>query len=120
MNNFVILASYRDLIEAEIVKGHLEAEGIQCVLTDDNTVAVNPFYSNAVGGVKLKVFQEDYDKAIAIIGTAKDVPVDEDDVLTSRLMTPLQSTKGILIFIAVILVAALLLYAVYIKIMKTL
>jgi hypothetical protein len=119
MNKFVILATYRDLIEAEIVKGHLESEGIQCVLEDNNTVAANPLYSNAIGGVKLKVWPEDYDKALSIIGPVKDRTANEADDLSEQLTAPVKSSKGILIFALSVIVPALLLYVLYIKIMKT-
>jgi hypothetical protein len=119
MNKFVILATYRDLIEAEIVKGHLESEGIQCVLEDNNTVAANPLYSNAIGGVKLKVWPEDYDKALSIIGQSKDTTTGDADALSGQLSAPVKSSKGILIFVATILIAVAFLYLIYIKVMKS-
>jgi hypothetical protein len=117
MNKLVTLSTYRDLIEAEIVKGRLESEGIQCALVDDIMVSVNPLYSNAIGGVKLKVFEEDYDKALEIIAGEKDTS-DADDILSEPDEIPLQSPKGIVIFIAGVIIGATLLYVVYIKTMK--
>ena len=63
----VTIASYPQPIEAHIAKGRLEAEGILCFLADENIVSVHPFYSNAVGGVKLKVREEEAEKAYTIL-----------------------------------------------------
>jgi hypothetical protein len=42
-------------ITCHIIKGRLETEGITCYIYDENLVWVHPFYSVAIGGVKLKV-----------------------------------------------------------------
>jgi predicted RNA-binding Zn-ribbon protein involved in translation (DUF1610 family) len=63
----VTVASFPQPIEAHIAKGRLEAEGILCFLGDENIVSVHPFYSNAVGGVKLKVREEEAEQALAIL-----------------------------------------------------
>jgi hypothetical protein len=54
-------------IDAHILKNMLEGEGIECILFDDNIVSINPLYSNAVGGIKLKIQEEDKDKAMNIL-----------------------------------------------------
>jgi hypothetical protein len=53
--------------EAPIVKGKLESEGIPCFLKDELTAQVAPFYSNAIGGVKLQVIESDVPQAIEIL-----------------------------------------------------
>ena len=53
--------------EAYILKGKLQSAGIQAFVADANTVGVNWFYSNAIGGVKVQVKEEDAVKALAII-----------------------------------------------------
>ncbi len=50
----------------------LENENIQCLLDGENTVAVNPFLSNAIGGVKLQVAQDDAEKALKIVNDVMD------------------------------------------------
>ncbi|TPE43537.1 putative signal transducing protein [Pontibacter mangrovi] len=64
---FVTIATFNDLTEAHILKGRLEAEGILCFLGDEHIVGVQPFYSVAVGGVKLKVTEADVMEAKAIL-----------------------------------------------------
>lgn len=64
-----------------IIKGRLESEGIQCFLKDELTVQAYNLYSNAVGGVKLQVLEEDVEKArgiLAELGYIKDEPVQID------------------------------------------
>lgn len=63
----ITVATYTQPIQAHIAKGRLEAEGILCFLGDENIVSVHPFYSNAVGGVKLKVREEEAEQAFAIL-----------------------------------------------------
>ena len=65
--DFIMLRRYRDLPEAVIVKSILDAESIDCVLSDENLVRMDWFLSNLVGGVKLWVRQEDAEKAKEII-----------------------------------------------------
>jgi hypothetical protein len=50
-----------------MAKGFLESEGIETMILDEMTVQVQNFYSNAVGGVKILVQQEDYDDGIAAL-----------------------------------------------------
>jgi hypothetical protein len=67
-HRLVTIASFNQPTEAHILKGRLEAEGIPCFLGDENIVAAQPFYSVAVGGVKLKVTEDDAEEARAILG----------------------------------------------------
>lgn len=55
----VTVGQYRDLPEGLVARAVLEEAGIQCFLTDENTVSINWGLSNAVGGIKLQVAPED-------------------------------------------------------------
>lgn len=59
-DSFVVVADFEYSSEAQISKGQLESEGIEVQLQDEFTVDTDPFASNAIGGVKLKVKQSDY------------------------------------------------------------
>lgn len=63
----ITIAAFNDVTEAHILKGRLEAEGILCFLGDEHIVGAQPFYSVAVGGVKLKVTEKDEEEARAIL-----------------------------------------------------
>jgi hypothetical protein len=54
--SMVCVASYRDLAPACMARAALESQGFSVVLHDEHTVAVNWLYSQAIGGVKLMVF----------------------------------------------------------------
>jgi len=59
----VMIRRYRDLPEASIAKSVLDSAGVESFLVDDNTVRLDWFYSNLIGGIKLLVREEDADTA---------------------------------------------------------
>ena len=59
----VLLRRFRDIPEALLAKGRLEASGIECFLADENMVRMDWFISNFLGGVKLLVQPEDFSEA---------------------------------------------------------
>ncbi len=61
------IATFNEATEAHILKGRLEAEGILCFLGDEHIIGAQPFYSAAVGGVKLRVTEQDVKEAKAIL-----------------------------------------------------
>lgn len=63
----VIVASFRDLPEALLAKGSLDSAGIKCALLDDNTIRMDWFWSNLLGGVKVCVEALDADSAADIL-----------------------------------------------------
>lgn len=46
-------------IEAHLWKAKLESEGVLCFLFDENIVSTHPLYANALGGIKLKIREQD-------------------------------------------------------------
>ncbi|MFK7832921.1 MAG: DUF2007 domain-containing protein [Winogradskyella sp.] len=64
---FVTIARYQYSSEAQIVKGRLEADGIEVFLRDNITIDTDPLVSNAIGGVKLKVLAKDEKEARHIL-----------------------------------------------------
>jgi hypothetical protein len=63
----ITVARFRDLIEAQLAKGKLEAAGIRTFLANENIVSLDWFYSNAVGGLHLQVQEGDVGDATAIL-----------------------------------------------------
>lgn len=55
----VIVGRYRDLPAASLAKSILDSAGIESFFADDNVIRMDWFYSNAVGGIKLFVRDED-------------------------------------------------------------
>ena len=75
---FVTVARFQYSSEAQIVKGRLEADGIEVFLRDNITIDTDPLVSNAIGGVKLKVRAEDEKEAKKILRSIKVYAVDDD------------------------------------------
>jgi hypothetical protein len=67
MNTFVTVFTAYYPHELAVIRGRLESEGIDCFVKDEMIAQINPFYSNAVGGVKLQVKESDVELALEII-----------------------------------------------------
>jgi hypothetical protein len=65
--NLVIIRKFRDLPEALVAKGIVDSAGIECFLFDDNTVRMDWFWSNLLGGIKLLVDAENVEAANEIL-----------------------------------------------------
>ena len=61
--NFKTLAVFEYSTGAQITKSKLESEGIEVILTDAITIDADPLLSQAIGGVKLQVHIDDFNKA---------------------------------------------------------
>lgn len=59
----VLLKRFEKVIDAEMARSFLQTHGIESFLRDEHTISIQPFYSNALGGVKLYVGEEDYEWA---------------------------------------------------------
>ncbi len=49
-------------MEANIIRAKLEDSGFACFLADENVATINPLYNQAIGGVKLIVFERDVEE----------------------------------------------------------
>jgi predicted RNA-binding Zn-ribbon protein involved in translation (DUF1610 family) len=63
-----LLARFDSIGEAESARSALEAVGIEAVLADENLVAINWLYANAVGSIKLLVHEEDREQSLSVLG----------------------------------------------------
>jgi hypothetical protein len=66
-DELITLWRYRDLSKALVVQSKLDAEGFVSFLADENVLRLNWFWSNAFGGVRLCVRQEDREAALAVL-----------------------------------------------------
>lgn len=60
---FVTVASFDNYIEANIILGKLQNEGLDAFLRDEYTVTIDPILTNAIGGIKLTVMEKDVQEA---------------------------------------------------------
>jgi hypothetical protein len=72
--DFVILHSFNNYMDAHLLMGRLESEDIKCWLQDENMVTVFPVLTNAVGGIKLFVNKQDFDRASKILREVENNP----------------------------------------------
>jgi DNA-directed RNA polymerase subunit RPC12/RpoP len=61
--DFILLQSFTNYIDAHIIFGRLQEEGINCWLKDENLATINPILTNATGGIKLMVAEDQFEKA---------------------------------------------------------
>ncbi len=67
MDNFVVVATFTYPHEYAVLKMLLEQDGIRYVFENETMVHVSPFYSYAVGGIRLKVHRNDVASARALM-----------------------------------------------------
>lgn len=67
MREFVTLMNLTYPADVIAPKGKLESEGIEVFVKDELTVQVHNFYSNAIGGIRLQVPAEDFERAKTIL-----------------------------------------------------
>jgi len=67
--DLVVARAFTTLPEAHLARSVLDAVGIPSFLADENIIAADWLYSNAVGGVKLLVPSDLVDEAVAVLDT---------------------------------------------------
>jgi hypothetical protein len=67
MKDFVLIATFTYPHEYVVLKTILFEEGIRFTFENETMVAITPFYSNALGGIRLKVHRDDATATIDII-----------------------------------------------------
>ncbi len=72
LSKLVNLRQYMTLPEALLAKSILDSAGIESFLGDQNIIRMDWFLSNALGGVKLRVREEDVEAATALLNQSWD------------------------------------------------
>jgi hypothetical protein len=83
---FVTVATAPDLAAANILRGALEGETIECFIPDEQVAGAMWHLSGAIGGVRLQVRAADEARAREVLeslGADSADPVDSDDVSSS-------------------------------------
>ncbi|MBI2729899.1 MAG: DUF2007 domain-containing protein [Sphingobacteriales bacterium] len=68
---FVQIRSFDNYMEANLVLGMLQEQGINCHLKDENTITIDPLLSPAIGGMKLMVYASQAERAKEILAEAE-------------------------------------------------
>jgi hypothetical protein len=69
---FIQVRSYYNYVNAHITLGMLQDAGINCHLTDENTITIHPFLSPAIGGMKLMVYESQVERAMCLLEKTED------------------------------------------------
>jgi hypothetical protein len=70
---FIILETFDNYIDAHLMMGRLKEAGINCWLKDEQTATINPILTNAIGGIKLMIDENDIDQATEILNALKEI-----------------------------------------------
>ena len=62
-----VIAAFTKIHEAYFAKNQLEIEEIESFIFDEQIIGVHPFYSNALGGVKLVVHESEIENGNVIV-----------------------------------------------------
>ena len=93
----VTVAAFTTPLQAELVRGRLEDDGVTALVFDDEMVTADWTMSNAIGGVKVRVPESEAERALAVLaepppddGEPYDGPTEAEDyahrALTSSLV----------------------------------
>lgn len=80
-DQIITFETFYDPMLAHIVRARLEDNGIACFIADENMIGINPLYNNALGGIKLKIFERDLERCRAILSPDEMIPIDEHDYI---------------------------------------
>jgi len=67
MNQQIPVATCSQPFEASLIQMELESSGIDCELENEFTVGIDPLLSNAVGGIKITVSEENTEHASQVL-----------------------------------------------------
>ena len=67
-----VIASYTKLEDAHLAASKLGGSGIEAYLRDEATANLYWLYSNAIGGVKVEVAEEDFERAREVLELPKE------------------------------------------------
>ena len=68
----MIIGTYTKPEDAHLAVSQLQGSGIDAYLRDENTASLYWFYSNAIGGIKVEVAEEDFERANEVLNLPKD------------------------------------------------
>ena len=67
MEDFITIAAFNYSHEIVVLKHRLEQENIVYFFENETTLSVVPMYTNALGGIKLKVHRNDFETVTKIL-----------------------------------------------------
>lgn len=112
----VTVATSYNIVEAEFLRNHLDAEGFEVYLADENIVGSYNLLANAVGGIKIRVPSREAQDAMRFVDDLRNAEIVEEDLeeidsgygvcekCESRDISPYREgfgLKGVLLFLGI-------------------
>lgn len=107
----VTVAVFGAPYEAGMAKSELEACGVPAFVADEFTIGANPFYSNALGGIKVQVPASYAEEARQILSDKPSSEVEKEEV-TGLEKNPHKLAKSF-VWLYLLIAAAMTAVAVY-------
>ncbi|WP_293309254.1 DUF2007 domain-containing protein [Pedobacter sp. UBA5917] len=79
----VVYSTYYNPMEANIIRAKLEDSGFACFLADENVATIQPLYNQAIGGVKLIVFERDVEAINTLLAEDNSLAFDSSAEIVS-------------------------------------
>ena len=89
----VTIATFDQAAQARLAKNALDAAGVQATVTDESLVAMDWLLSNAVGGIKVQVWDEDAERAVAVLNETLGDPDAGSDVSPEELAAQAEAAE---------------------------
>jgi hypothetical protein len=102
-----------------LLKNIFDAAGIEYYVFDENIVTAYPWYSNSVGGIKLKIRKRDFNQVCELLkGTEHELLIPEqtfvgDDNFLKHMLTTIFTKEAILVIIGCIMFIGFMFYSFY-------
>ncbi|MGY5353300.1 DUF2007 domain-containing protein [Wenyingzhuangia sp. IMCC45467] len=117
---------FENYFEAHVLKSKLESENIKSYLQDENMITLNPLYNITLGGIKLKVKSDDFEKSQSIIKEIESIPVtDENNEIlicpkcsSDKIYAHFKSTKSTKGILSILISFLFLIYPIYYKTLR--
>ena len=121
--SLITIKTFDNSIDTHLMKSKLESEGIVCYIFDENMVTYNPIYNIAFGGIKLKINEQDLNKASNIIKLINESKItDENNEIikcpkcnSEELYIGYKSMKGVKGVLSIIVSLIFMIFPIYYK-----
>lgn len=93
-DKIIVYRTFYNPIEANIIKAKLEDFGIPCFLTDENVATIQPLFNQAIGGVKLNVFEKNVAEIDALLVDDLSMVVPEMEQEKNEVTVPCEKCRS--------------------------
>lgn len=93
MDNWQTVITFTQPHEAHMAKGVLESQGIETLIQDEFTAQVHNFYSNAIGGVKLKIKESNFENGVSVLKDGGYILEDNEELRETELVEKTAKTN---------------------------